>query len=247
MSLAPLAHWESTRLGLHRTAQVIGAFRKRMVERQRNYRHLSLLVLPQGLTTGATRYGTLIFDFNHGTLIYGHQMIAVNGKTQAELLDLLAELIPVEPDRSAVTSADPIQLDLQQAADYARVQYTVYQAMQQFVAELPGEKDEPVVFPHGFDISMLWFATEVADEAAPHLNFGFSPGSAGLERPYLYSYPYPRPDNLTSLPLPVKSCWHTEGWVGTVTPYDDWREEAEVGQFIQQTFRQIYETVTPGN
>ena len=51
MKLPPLTNWETTRDGLHRAAQVIGALKKTIVQPQLNALHLSLFVTSEGLTT----------------------------------------------------------------------------------------------------------------------------------------------------------------------------------------------------
>jgi hypothetical protein len=77
------------------------------------------------------------------------------------------------------------------------------------------------------------------------MNFGFAPYSPGLDRPYLYSYVYPLPQKLTQLPLPPKTHWHTTGWIGTVTLYDDFRAEQDPLGFVAETLQGIYAGVRP--
>ncbi len=78
-----------------------------------------------------------------------------------------------------------------------------------------------VVWPHGFDASQLYFPGASFDEhTQPHINYGFSPGSAGLPRPYVYAYAHPMPDGVFGTALPDGARWHSDGWTGVVIDYD---------------------------
>ncbi|MCI0725389.1 MAG: DUF5996 family protein, partial [Chloroflexi bacterium] len=87
----------------------------------------------------------------------------------------------------------PLEVDRRVAADYAQALYRIFTAVARFRARLAGPMTPIIVWPGGFDLSTLWFATPAATERHPHLNFGFAPYSAGFDRPYFYSYVYPLP------------------------------------------------------
>jgi hypothetical protein len=77
-----------------------------------------------------------------------------------------------------------------------------------------------VVWPHGFDLSFLWFARGFDEGGDPHLNFGFSPGSPGFPRPYVYAYAHPKPEGMFDFKPPAPARWNTEPWTGIVIDYD---------------------------
>jgi hypothetical protein len=131
------------------------------------------------------------------------------------------------------------------AADYAHALHLLAGIFQAFRDGLPGVKSPLVVWPHGFDLSFLWFATAVAREEAPHMAFGFSPGSSGLDRPYIYSYVYPIPAGLTDHALPPLTRWQTEGWTGTVTEYDDLVGMDDAAAVVADTLHRLYTTLSP--
>ena len=103
-----------------------------------------------------------------------------------------------------------------------------------------------VVWPGHFDLSFLWFATDNATEKGPHLNFGFAPFSDGLPRPYLYSYAWPLPAGFSASSLPPMAYWHTIGWTGVVVPYDELVKVADPEAVIEETFTEIYKTLSGG-
>jgi hypothetical protein len=256
MSLPPLTHWTDTRIGLHQAAQVIGGVRAASAPPEPNYTHLGLRVIPHGLTTGILPIGAeLVLDFTQQTLVIesaGQRTaeITLAGHTQTSLADEVEKRLaalgqPVTLQRNKITGQNALAIDAQQAADYAQVLHLVAESLRRVRDRLPGQKTPVVVWPHGFDLSCLWFATETALEEAPHMAFGFSPYSTGLERPYLYTYLYPVPDKLTEHAVPPFTRWQTTGWTGTITEYDGWRtlDNPQVG--IELAWNVLFRTLSP--
>ena len=152
---------------------------------------------------------------------------------------------PTTLKRDKITGNAIFTMDADAAADYARVLFLLHETFLSFRESLPGEKSRLVVWPHGSDLSFLWFASEVTSEEAPHMAFGFSPYSAGLERPYLYTYAHPVPDGLTDLALPDQTSWHTAGWTGTITRYDALLAQPDPVNTIENLLRQLFTQVSP--
>ncbi|HLU09039.1 MAG TPA: DUF5996 family protein [Oceanobacillus sp.] len=252
MRLPLLSGWESTRDDLHRAAQVIGALKKTIVPQQVNALHLSLFVYSKGLTTGKLpEGGELALNFIDQCAEYhsaegATETITLAGSNPATLASTLVEFTANEQTDTLPLPSDstsPFQIDPTAAADYARTLYTVYTALARFRARLLGTMTPLVVWPHGFDLSFLWFHGNDLDEhSQPHLNFGFSPGSPGFPRPYLYAYAYPSPDDLTSRTLPSPARWFTESWKGAVVDYDNLTDDDPENQ-IETLARSIYATL----
>ncbi len=83
-------------------------------------------------------------------------------------------------------------------------------------------------------VSFLWFARGFDEGHDPHLNIGFSPGSAGLPRPYVYLYASPLPPRFFDLRLPIGAHYWREGWNGIIIHYD-WlanQPEAELEEIL---------------
>ena len=255
MTLPKLTDWDTTRTALHQAAQVVGAVRAAVATPEPNWGHLGLRVVPEGLTTGVLSIGELILDFRTLTILYNPTNqdqvgFALAQHSQKSLADAIENALtgsgrPTLLKRDKITGESICDINAETAADYARVLFLVYEIFRSFREGLPGEKSRLVVWPHGFDLSFLWFATEVLTEEAPHMAFGFSPYSAGLERPYLYSYAHPVPDGLTDLELPDRTNWHTQGWTGTVTRYDVLVTEADPATVIEAILRELFARIAP--
>jgi hypothetical protein len=172
----------------------------------------------------------------------------LNGNNPATLASALAEYAAQEASRADLLplpsdSTSQFQVDTTIAAGYTRTLYTVYTALARFRARLLGTMTPIVVWPHGFDLSFLWFRGNDPDEhRQSHLNFGFSPGSPGLPRPYLYAYASPSPDDLTSRALPVPARWFTQSWKGVVVDYDNLTDDNPEAQ-IEGLASAIYEVL----
>jgi hypothetical protein len=101
--------------------------------------------------------------------------------------------------------------------------------MGEFASGLRGETFGPQLWPHHFDLAVLWMSgrqvpgedpedEEAADES---MNFGFSTGDEGIPNPYFFATAYPNPKGLSGLELPKGSRWHAEGWQGARLDYAD--------------------------
>lgn len=229
MPLPPLTDWEPTRDSLHRAAQILGHLRKSRVAKQPNALHLALYVTTHGLETGPLDDGasaSLRFAERRIQIRTAHGdafSVSLDGQTPRTVISDAALELGLDP--SLLTLPDtvdaPFEIDPVVAADYASSLNAVYTGLARWRARLLGMMTPLVVWPHGFDLSGLWFAGASADEAhEPHVNLGFSPGSAGFPRPYLYAYAWPWPEGVESRPLPGDAHWYNGGWKGAVLDYD---------------------------
>lgn len=75
---------------------------------------------------------------------------------------------------------------------------------------------EPRVWPHHFDLGILFALEEGDPETVRSVGVGFSPGDDSSGDPYLYCSPWPVPDAalLPEAGAPLR--WHTEGFVSVV-------------------------------
>jgi hypothetical protein len=255
LALPRLENWLDTRLGLHRAAQVVGGVRRAVAEPEPNWTHLGLRPAPEGVTTGELpNVGHLDLRFADESIIYStpednQHTLSLEGHTQSSLADALEGLLrsngrELKIDRSKVTSTDPLTINSVQAAEYASTLSFMSDVLARFRESLPGEKSPLVVWPHGFDVSFLWFSNEATEEK-PHLSFGFSPGSKGFPDPYLYYYASPQPDGMTALPLPNGARWHQGAWTGLVLDYPTLLTGKNPETAIIETFQTVYEAIAP--
>ena len=256
MQLPFLFEWTSTRQSLHQAAQVVGAVRAAIAEPEPNWTHLGLRVVPNGLTTGKLPdFGTLTLDFVIQSILFDPPDrdpvgFSLARHTQITLAKAVAQGLedlgyPVALNYDKLTGEGSFDINPVPATDYAKILVAMDSILGDFRTSLPGEKSRLIVWSHGFDLAFLWFATEDATEEAPHMGFGFSPHSAGLDRPYLYTYPYPVPDDVTDLNLPPITRWYTESWTGTITDYDQVIRQQDSIALIEDVLQTMFDTLSP--
>jgi len=258
MALPSLANWDSTRTGLHQAAQVVGAIRKLDATPLPNYLHLALEVVPQGVTSGElapSMGGELVLDFAQRAIVYTGPAGTVNpvpleGHTQVSLLDAVLAAMeqtghPGQPDRAKITGGEPLNIHPDAGREYQQALYSIYTAIARFKARLFGSMSRMVVWPHGFDLSFLWFARGMDEGQDPHLNFGFSPGSPGFARPYVYSYAHPKPPGMFDTRLPDGARWNTDPWTGIAIDYEVLAAEADSEAALENKLLQIHAALAP--
>jgi hypothetical protein len=256
MSLPALSNWDATRVGVHQAAQIIGVLRKTLVQPLPNYAHYGLYVTSDGVTTGSLPLGgELALEFAGRSIVFTPESsdahyISLSGHTQNSLTDAVLDALkmlghPVQINREKLAATRVLEVDMDTAADYAEALYSIYTAIARFRARLFGAMSPMVVFPHGFDLSFLWFSRGFVEEQDPHLNFGFSPGSPGLPRPYIYMYARPIPDGLFDVKLPALARWYRERWHGVVMDYDTLAKESDHETVLEDTLYRIQAVVSP--
>ncbi len=256
MTLPALSNWDSTKTALHQAAQVIGGVRKVVVQPQPNYAHLGLFVDRKGVTTGKLPDGSeLVLDFTQQAILYNRPganslSIALNGQTQVELVDTLIKALKdagsrAELDRSKLAATDKLDPNPAVASEYTAALNSIYTAIARFRGRLFGSLSPIIIFPHGFDLSFLWFSHGFNEGQDPHLNIGFSPGSAGFPRPYVYAYAYPVPDGLFDVKLPEPAHWIQTPWKGLVIDYDKLAAMPDAEETLEALLTTIFASVAP--
>jgi len=82
---------------------------------------------------------------------------------------------------------------------------------------LQGGLSSPIfLYPHHFDLSLVWFPYEDDRQLA----IGFSTGDETIAEPYLYLTAYPEPAGFTKLRLPKQAYFQTAGFSGAILSYD---------------------------
>ncbi len=256
MSLPALQNWDATRKSLHQAAQVVGGIKKTSVQSLPNYAHLGLYIVKDGLTSGRlSDSGELHLNLLESSIVYtcpagNVSTVALQGHSQASLTEAVLKAMadaghPVQPKLDEITDQTPFKLDVSIAADYQLALYSIYTAITRFRARLMGSMSPAIIFPHGFDLSFLWFKNGSEERTDPHLNFGFSPGSAGFPRPYIYSYASPQPEGYFDLKLPALAHFVQNPWKGIVIDYDKLAAEADHESVLEQILVDIQAVVAP--
>ncbi len=256
MILPTLQNWDATRKALHAAAQVVGGIKKVSVQPLPNYAHLGLYIIKDGLTTGRlSDGGELRLNLLELNVVYicpegDVSKVALQGHSQASLTEAVLKAMtdaghPAQPKRDEIADQTPLAVDAATAADYQEALYSIYTAITRFRARLLGIMSPVIIFPHGFDASFLWFKRGSEERTDPHLNFGFSPGSAGFPRPYIYSYASPLPEGYFNVKLPAPARFTREPWKGIVIDYDKLAAESDHETLLEQVLIDIHAAVAP--
>ena len=96
--------------------------------------------------------------------------------------------------------------------------------------QLAHDGGEVRVWPHHFDV-----ATLISLGDGKSIGVGMSPGSPGIDEPYLYVSPWPYPKG--DFPELTHGRWHTDGFTAALLSGDDLPDEGQdavVATFLQQ-------------
>jgi len=263
--LLSLADWVPTRDALHAYVRILGKVRQAFTPPQAHGWHTSLSIGPEGPATGE-----LIVDEETGDSfevkldLVSQRMVATNSWGQqwamplagqpARLLadSLLLALVQwdiyPEVDRSLLADESMGRYDAAAAQRYFQALSSVHTLWQGWKRELPGRTGPVRLWPHHFDLSLLWFSgnlvpgVDPADEesAEEQMAFGFSTGDEAIPDAYFYITAHPWPEALTEAGLPSPARWHTEGWKGALLMYADVAAAADPGALLNAYLRAVH-------
>ncbi len=233
---------ESTRDALHSYAGILGNWLKTCRPKRKHWWHASLRPSLNGLTTGVV-HADLDFemelDFSRSSLnvrtAYGGQLTeALHGQTALQLATQVRDFLissgvdeQFVPNAAAYSDAEFPGYSATHAIDLGRALNAVSAALQLFRAGIKQETSPIQLWPHHFDLSMLWLPggkipgqdPEDEEYSDQQMNFGFTFGDAGIPEPYFYITAYPLPDGLPEVILPKGTVWQSEGFNGAVLRY----------------------------
>ncbi|MEM7331353.1 MAG: DUF5996 family protein [Chloroflexota bacterium] len=257
-----LESFEPTRATLHNYANAIGVVPRSHGIPHPKWWHISLKLGVDGLATDLIPLpsgGVVSLKLNlvsHEIMIQtskGQQMSQpmTGGLTGTRMGDWVIESIASlglagEYARGKFESDEAREYDPDEASRFFEILTAVNAIFQIHRANLSGELGPIQLWPHGFDLAFEWFGS-LQVEAEEHgalqtfpsqLNLGFFPGGD----PYFYSNPFPfATDTLLANNLPVGATWHTEGWEGSMLPYqaivNDPNGQARVLDYAKTVFK----------
>ena len=128
------------------------------------------------------------------------------------------------------TQAHTVNYSADCAQTVARAWGSVTTSLEEFRAGIREETSPIQLWPHHFDLSMVWLpggkvpghdpdSPEHAEYADTQMNFGFTLGDTTIAEPYFYITAYPAPDAFATLPLPDGATWQTGGFTGVTLTY----------------------------
>ena len=234
---------DTTRRAIHAYSRVAGAWARESRKKRKHWWHASLRPSIYGLTTGVI-YGAADFeielDLANSRVCVRTCASEVNERLAGQSSKQVAATIrhtlmsagvdeSLTPAKDLVTDEEFEGYSADQAGLMQQAIASVAAALEDFRAELREEKSPIQVWPHHFDLSMIWLpGTKIAgqdpadeEHSDKQMNFGFAFGDEGIPEPYLYVTAYPLPDELPKAPLPEGTTWRSDGFSGAVLFYRD--------------------------
>jgi len=176
-----------------------------------------LLTQPMTITGQEVRAG---LDFVRHKARLGDSSWSLEQYTAPEILNNIE--VWLESHGASVTlqrpkfSAEPRRFDSQCSSDYAAALWWMNMRFRELSASLKGGQVSPILlYPHHFDLSLVWFPFEDKRQVA----IGFSTGDQTISEPYLYLTAYPEPEGFSGLKLPLGTHWQATGFSGAILPY----------------------------
>ncbi len=245
-----------TREAVHAYARVAGAWAKARRRKRKHWWHASLRPSLYGLTTGVI-YGPKDFEIEldlassrlHVRTCTSTFSERLDGKSGAQVAKSIATALAAAgandgqaPDHAFAMDQPYPGFSADQANLMHRVIGSVAAALEDFRATIREEKSPIQVWPHHFDVSMIWLpggkvaGQDPADEeySDKQMNFGFAFGDESIPEPYFYVSAYPLPDALEHVSLPARATWHSDGFNGAVLLYKDLVAMQDPNAYLQE-------------
>ena len=232
-----------TLASLHAYAREVGSWLKSCRPKRKHWWHASLRPSLHGLTTGVV-HGAIDFELELNLRGSTLDMRAANGAHHSErLAGQPARELALSVERFLVGAGiDEASLPeiIDQDATDVRADYSdrqasliadalarVSSALDDFRAGIPEETSPIQLWPHHFDLSMIWLPGEKIPGQDPddeeyadkQMNFGFVFGDSSVEEPYFYVSAYPFPQSLSGTQLPEGARWNEAGFEGALVHY----------------------------
>ena len=249
---------------VHAYAQVLGDWLGSSLPRRKHWWQLTVKPSVRGVTTGLVQAGIdfelkldLVQDRLLGQVaggtdldepLAGRPAKELAGIVQRFLIDNRIDpgLIPADKGRERDTQATAVY-SVEIAASLSATLRSVNAAMSTFQAGIREETSPIQIWPHHFDLGLLWLpGAKVAGQDPENeeysdksMNFGFTFGDEGIAEPYFYITAYPLPDVFPSLPLPPGATWHTEGFSGVVLPYRSLLENTKPADYLVELWNDL--------
>lgn len=241
-----------TRDALHSYAQVLGSWAEAKRERRKHWWNVSLRPSVRGLTTGVIR-DVIDFELELDFVASAIKVSHAGGQTQLSLtgqsVSEVASFVEGElaaagagnlPDKGKRSNTTHPEFSPDVASDMHRANSFVAACLETLRASIREETSPIQVWPHHFDLSMVWFPgarvegvdPEDEERADKQMNFGFLFGDGFIAEPYFYVTAYPHPDGLETTALPDGARWYFDNFKGVVATYADVVSQPEPAQYL---------------
>lgn len=256
--------FEQTRDALHAYSRVLGDWLKSCRHKRKHWWHASLRTSLRGLTTGPVHAGLsfeLELDLVQGQLrvrtATGDAMVEVlRGQPASELAESIEKFLTARgldadfaPDSGHGAQA-PTPLSGYAAAS-AQTLFSAWNAIGAALVEFRSgirEETSPIqLWPHHFDLSMLWLPGDKVPDQDPdneeyadkQMNFGFTLGDQVISEPYFYVTAYPLPDAFRELQLPAGTTWNNDGFSGALLLYSSLLRTDDPNEYLLELWNAL--------
>lgn len=257
-----------TRDAIHAYSRVLGDWLKQCRLKRKHWWHASLRPSLNGLTTGII-HSDVDFELElnlrdnllelktSGGKYYSEKLY---GQSAAELTDHIEHIliysgintqsVPAKNDNNRNKTVYP-GYSREHARTIAQIFNSVSKAMKNFRAGIREESSPVQLWPHHFDLSMLWLPGELIPGQDPaneeyadkQMNFGFTLGDESIQEPYFYITAYPLPEAIPATQLPDGTTWYTETFSGAVLLYKTLTENnSDANAYLQELWTSLLQT-----
>jgi len=240
---------------LHAYARILGEWMTACRPKRKHWWHVSLRPALNGLTTDVIHADIdfeLQLDMRASVLLgqtsNGERLAeSLRGQSAAELAGNIRGFLRAAglddrfiPETGQHSDDEFADYSAESARKLADALSSVTAALDAFRAGIREEVSPIQVWPHHFDLSMLWLPGDKVPNQDPHdeeyadqqMNFGFTFGDEGIPEPYFYVTAYPLPEALPSLLLPAGALWQTDGFSGAVLLYKTLLENVDPDAYL---------------
>ena len=256
-----------TRDALHAYARVLGSYLEALRPWRKHWWHISLRPSLHGMTTGVIRASGQVEPVDFELELDPARSLAhvrmssgvfkgepLRGQPAAELAQSINAFLTsngLDPAQMPVHAPDDDKpaagYSSEIAARLAAAWRAIGGAMEQFRAGIREETGPVQLWPHHFDLAMVWLPGDKisgqdpddAENADKQINFGFTFGDAGIPEPYFYVTAYPLPDAFPTLSLPAGTTWHSKDFHGAVLPYRVLAQSADPDSYLQDLWNRL--------
>jgi hypothetical protein len=252
--------YAATRDALHAYSRILSGWMTSCRAQRKHWWHASLRPSLVGVTTGVIHADVdfeIELNIRESALcvatavgkamredLYGQSAGEVSAKV-GEFLNSAGVSIPPEgavAKRSPGSDASFPAYSAEVANKLARVLSGVSAALTAFRAGIREETSPIGLWPHHFDLAMLWLPGDKvagqnpADEesADKQMNFGFTFGDEGIPEAYFYVTAYPLPEGFSEQLLPARTEWYSEGFNGALLRYGRLLQEPDPARYLVQ-------------
>lgn len=247
---------DSTRQAIHAYARVAGAWCKATRMKRKHWWHASLRPSLNGLTTGVIRGDTdfeIELDLAGSRITVRTSASMVSERLLGQSSEQVAKTIRnalravgvdegLAPGTDVAADEEYRGFSVDQANLMHRTIGSVSAALEDFRAATREETSPIQVWPHHFDLSMIWLPGHKVPDQDPaneeyadkQMNFGFVFGDESFAEPYFYATAYPLPDALPKVALPAGATWRSGGFSGAVLLYKDLITMNDPAAYLQE-------------